>query len=139
MFFKVCSARIAAFFAVESARRAHFTRPGLIGTPSSSYMSSLSRFFTSIRGLPFNSSVKSEADAWLMAHPSPSKAMSVMIPASSTFNSINILSPQRGFVSWALAVASVKLPLFWGFLKWSRMISLYRSIVLTLYRFDLFL
>ena len=70
------------------------------GFPSIFRMSSLESSLTHSRLFPFASSVSSEADAKLIAHPLPVNLMSWMTFPSPTLICMSTSSPQSGLVSW---------------------------------------
>ena len=77
-------------------RRAHLMRAGPnTGVPRASRISSLSSFNISSIDLSINISVSIEADAWLIAQPSPSNFTSETL-SSAIIISMRILSPQTG-------------------------------------------
>ena len=61
------------FISASYPKSAHRTRDGVSVTARSAKTSSGVRFFTATNAFPFTCSVKSDADAWLMAHPTPEK------------------------------------------------------------------
>src|SRR4029077_16010214 len=66
----------AAPFSAFSPSSAHLMRAGLIGMPRFASTWSRSIAFTSSSVLAFNSSVRMDADAWLIAQPFPVKCTS---------------------------------------------------------------